>query len=646
MNENKRTYKQIFAASVIVFSAALSLPHMQPLGWGDAQPASAVLNDAATSLAVAGHHACALLTNGTVKCWGGGGKLGNGNESTSTTPVLVSNLSNVKQLAAGENHTCAIADAGVFCWGGNTFGQIGNGSTAQALTPVSIPEAAGGLQMSGGFGHTCLVTAARTLKCWGRNENGEAGHLSQKTPILRPTDVPNMSNIKQVITGVRFTCVLTQAGKVQCWGRQYPNDPENIFRPTPVEIGNLSEGVSAISGNGEHACALLQNGKVKCWGINNSGELGNGTTTNSATPVEVTGLTNATSIAAGRYHTCAIVSGGSVRCWGLNSQGQLGSGGYVNSSTPTTVAGLGGQASLVGAGPFYATSRANNTTIYYGNFTCALLTNQTVQCWGNNYDGQLGTGNKTGSPVPKFVTSFSQGGPTATPNPSVPTSTPVIIPTPTVNVPFVATRKQYLPVSLSLSDATFLQGPEREPNHAKNTAVDALERKKIRRAGYIEADQHGPLSFNDTHEATTAQLMISRNGVEEFDDADWFYFEVPPSMPTLVVIMGGPAVEAWTGAQLQLYYKKPAPVPEANSPNSDDCYVDDGTVAGGYDRERFFASQCGIARIFNTTQASFTPYVIGIENPLPGRYYLMAFTAETRRTEGQWKYHIKIVETQ
>ena len=644
MNKNKASYKQIAIASVLTVSAALNLPNLQPSIWSEVQPANAILDDAATGLAVAGHHACAILSNGTVKCWGAGGKLGNGNESTSTTPVAVSNLSNVKQLAAGENHTCAIADAGVFCWGGNTFGQIGNGGTAQALTPVNIPEAAGGLQMAGGYGHTCLVTATRTLKCWGRNENGEAGHPSQKTPILRPTDVPNISNVKQVITGIRFTCVLTQAGKVQCWGRQYPNDPENIFRPTPVEVGNLSEGVSAISGNGEHICALLQNGKVKCWGINNSGELGNGSTTSSATPVEVTGLTNVTSIAAGRYHTCAIVNNGGVRCWGLNSQGQLGTGGYANSNTPAIVAGLGGSASVIGAGPFYATSRSNNTTIYYGNFTCALLTNQTIQCWGNNFDGQLGNGTKTGSPIPKFVSTFNQSSATATPTSNAPTSTPIVAaPTATPDIPFVTARKQFMPLSLNRRNADLLQGPEREPNHAKNAAVDGLERKRIRRAGYVFAN--GPLSYDDIHEALTAETTIFRDGVEEVDDADWFYFDVLPSSPSVVIIMGGPVVEEWTGAQLQVYYQRAAPVPSTPGSFEDDCYVE-GTPIESFDRTRFFASACGIARVFGETQPAFTPYVIGIDNPQPGRYYVMAFTAENRRKESSWKYHLKIVETQ
>ena len=172
-----------------------------------------------------------------------------------------------------------------------------------------------------------------------------------------------------------------------------PNNPTiNVGQTQPfTATGTFSDGatlglntapVVATAAGVLHTCALLSNGTVQCWGSNGRGQLGDGTTTQSTTPVTVSGITNATAIAAGAGHSCAVLATGTVQCWGWNSYGQLGNGTTTDSPTPTpvTVSGIT-NATAISAG---------------GIYTCAMLASGTVQCWGFKGSGQLGDGSTTG----------------------------------------------------------------------------------------------------------------------------------------------------------------------------------------------------------------------------------------------------------
>ncbi len=158
----------------------------------------------------------------------------------------------------------------------------------------------------------------------------------------------------------------------------------------------LSSGVTAVAAGGLHTCAVVAGGAVQCWGDNSSGELGNGTTTDSLTPVPVKGLSSGTTaVALGFGHTCALLKGGEVKCWGLNTYGELGTGGVSDPvKVPVAVKGLSS-----GATALVANSLHN----------CALLAGGTVKRWGHNVDGELGDGTVTDSAVPVAVKGLSAG---------------------------------------------------------------------------------------------------------------------------------------------------------------------------------------------------------------------------------------------
>ncbi len=361
------------------------------------------LSSGALAIVAGSLHTCALITNGVIKCWGSNvfGQLGDGTNTNRWTPVGVGLASMAADLAAGDNHTCAVlaASGGVQCWGLNHLGQLGDGTTTIRTLPTNVTGLnSSAANLAGGNNHTCALTTGGGLKCWGGNNYGQLGD-GTTAQRLAPVDVAGFSSGAAAITaGWAHSCALTAAGAAYCWGsNSYGElgDGMSAHQPAPVAVVGLSSGVTTVAAGLSHTCALMASGQVLCWGMNNKGQLGDGTTTFRRSPVGVVALVTANgAITAGVAHSCAVTAVGGVQCWGVNRKGEVGDGTFMPRGTPVAVTGLNSGVISVAAGQHH---------------TCALTVSGGVRCWGWNGNGQLGEGTTTDRPMPVDVTGLSSG---------------------------------------------------------------------------------------------------------------------------------------------------------------------------------------------------------------------------------------------
>lgn len=192
-------------------------------------------------------------------------------------------------------------------------------------------------------------------------------------------------------------CAITVAATLLCWGENREGvlgDHTTEAKLTPVEVTGLGP-VLATANTEWDACAVLISGGVQCWGNNNNGQLGNGSENPSLTPV-MAGLTEAQAIATGISHTCALIADGTVDCWGANNVGQIGptkitTKGFPESTHPVQVTGVDHATAIAAA----------------SSYSCALKTEGTIDCWGENTKGQLGRGTSENSSTPAPVTGIA-----------------------------------------------------------------------------------------------------------------------------------------------------------------------------------------------------------------------------------------------
>ena len=356
------------------------------------------------SISAGGNHTCGVTALGAANCWGLNqmGQLGDGTTvGGRLVPVNVLGFSNnVSFIVAGFRHSCALTTSGgARCWGYNHYGQNGDGTTNDGNTPVNVNSLAAGVAtMASGYDHSCAMTTSETIKCWGSNVFGQVGDGTANTDHV-PVDVVGLtSGTAFVFAGYEQECAVTSGGGAKCWGNNQfgqLGDGTKIDQQLPVDVSGLTSGVASVASGIYHACALTTSGGVKCWGANPFGQLGNGTTTDSVVPIDVTGLTSgAAAIAVGLNHSCALTTAGGVKCWGLNDNGPVGDGTSTDRYTPVNVSGLTSGAAAISAGFYHS---------------CARTTSGGIKCWGYNGFGQVGDGTTIDRHTPVNSTGMASG---------------------------------------------------------------------------------------------------------------------------------------------------------------------------------------------------------------------------------------------
>ena len=321
-------------------------------------------------------------------------------------------------IAAGTRHACALRpDGTVMCWGSNLYGQLGNGKSGSGLmakVPEQVPDLTGVTGLVAGDDGTCALIgvgpapASGKLKCWGENFSGNLGVSAPKV-LSVPTEVAEVTDAISVAIGSKHSCSVRKSGVMTCWGSGTRGElgqgagapvkisPKDVFDPASASGGVLGGLLpSAASGN-EHTCAVTTAGVVKCFGYNFRSQCGVAPATlNVWNPTDVKGLGPAEAIAGGTQFNCARLKDKTVACWGWGEQGSLGSGTTGIGSdkgvfTPAAVTGLTGVVDLA----------------VQGDHACAVRSDGTVVCWGDNDDGQLGDGGAGASAVPVQVQSVA-----------------------------------------------------------------------------------------------------------------------------------------------------------------------------------------------------------------------------------------------
>jgi alpha-tubulin suppressor-like RCC1 family protein len=318
-----------------------------------------------------------------------------------------------RYVEVGSYHACGITTTEQsICWGFNEDGQVGTGalSTIAPLTRVSTDRTV--RMTSAGRYHSCEITLSGDVWCGGSNTGGQVnGNPSPPvTSFVRVQPLPATA-FRVVQAGLLHSCALSLSKQIWCWGAngegQLGTGPSTPVPGSFSVPAFVADEFDAVTTTGLHTCALTTSGQAECWGLNESGQLGDGTTTTRGVPAPISGtfifrtepavvpaapdpdfyIPGQSFISAGFAHTCGILTSNAAVCWGENENGQLGNGSTTDAVAPIAVSG-GFQFKAISAGYRH---------------TCAITTAGAAYCWGDNALGQLGDGTTTDRFTPRAV---------------------------------------------------------------------------------------------------------------------------------------------------------------------------------------------------------------------------------------------------
>ena len=436
-----RTRLATLVATACLAAGALVATGPSPIASGEAasaRPGSA--RGAAAVIAAGSAHSCALLVAGDVKCWGHGafGQLGQGNQSNigsgpnqmgdDLDPVDLGVGATATAVVAGANHTCALLVAGdVKCWGQNSRGQLGQGHTDNVgsgpnqmgddLDPVDLGTGRTATALSAGGDHTCALLDDSSLKCWGFNLSGQVGQghtdnvgsgPNQMGDDLDPVDLGTGRTVTAVTAGAGFTCAILDDASVKCFGSgflgQTGQGHTDGLGGAPGQMGDALPAVDlgtgrtalAVSAGDNHACAILDEGDLKCWGQNSSGQLGQGHTAHLGNePGEMGDALDPVDLGSGRT-ALAVTAGLGFTCALLDDQSVKcwgwGNAGRLGSGSTSNIGNQPGQMGDALDPVDLGTGRTARAVSTGASHACALLDDGTVKCWGNGTAGRLGQG--------------------------------------------------------------------------------------------------------------------------------------------------------------------------------------------------------------------------------------------------------------
>jgi alpha-tubulin suppressor-like RCC1 family protein len=280
--------------------------------------------------------------------WGNNtnGRLGDDSLTNRSSPVsIVGGFTDWVQVSAGDAHSLAIrANGSAWAWGSNANGRLGDNSALSRRSPVSV---VGGfsdwIQVSGGTNHNLGLRANGSAWSWGSNANGRLGNnstVSRSSPIAV---AGGFSDWIQVSAGSAHSLGVRANGSAWAWGLNSSGqlgDDTVTVRSSPVSVvGGFGDWIQ-VSAGGVHSLAVRANGSAWAWGNNTSGRLGDGTATTKTSPVSVVGgFTDWVQVSAGGSHSLAVRANGTAWAWGSNNSGQLGDDSTTDKSSPVSVVG-------------------------------------------------------------------------------------------------------------------------------------------------------------------------------------------------------------------------------------------------------------------------------------------------------------------